>query len=112
MQAEEIKVGHKYRAKKPKAIGPQQQVDDRQVLYVGFTQVQYDSPSVIWGKQYPRISMEKFLKWAGEDITDTLPEGQWKNFDEYKSENKLAKAKKSSNDEVDITEDIAGALVG
>lgn len=40
--------------------------------------VQYDSPSVKPGKNYPTITLTKFLKWAGKDITDTMPKGEWR----------------------------------
>lgn len=41
--------------------------------------IQYDSPSVGQGKHYPKISLQKFLKWASHDITDKLPKGEWSN---------------------------------
>lgn len=40
--------------------------------------VQYDSPSVKNGKNYPTISASKFLKWAAEDVTTQMPDnGDW-----------------------------------
>lgn len=44
-------------------------------------QVQYDSPSVKDGKKYPTITMTKFLKWAGKDVTDQMPSGEWRKAD-------------------------------
>jgi len=42
--------------------------------------VQYDSPSVKNGKNYPKIAASKFLKWAAENITDKMPaNGDWSN---------------------------------
>ncbi len=96
MEAKDIVYGHVYRAKKPKAVGVYQDVDDRQILWVGTNSVQYDSPSVSFGKKQPTISMEKFLKWVGEDITGTLPKGDWKSWDEYVAEKKIAKAEKKA----------------
>lgn len=40
--------------------------------------VQYDSPSVKHGKNYPKISLTKFLKWAGKEVTDLMPKGEWR----------------------------------
>ena len=40
--------------------------------------VQYNSPSVKFGKKYPTIPASKFLKWAAKNVTDILPEnGDW-----------------------------------
>ncbi len=33
------------------------------------TKVQYDSPTIGNGRHYPTTTMEKFLKWAGKEIT-------------------------------------------
>lgn len=41
-------------------------------------QVQYDSPSLKPGKKYPTVTLAKFLKWAGKDITDIMPKGEWR----------------------------------
>ena len=40
--------------------------------------VQYNSPSVKFGKHYPSIPASKFIKWAAKNVTDILPEnGDW-----------------------------------
>lgn len=39
--------------------------------------VQYDSPTVKRGKDYPKISATKFLKFANEDVTEIMPNGEW-----------------------------------
>jgi len=40
--------------------------------------VQYNSPSVKFGKKYPEITASKFIKWAAKNVTDILPEnGDW-----------------------------------
>lgn len=72
--------GHVYKAKKPRKVGVFDPLwDDRQILWVGLDELQYDSPSVKIGKPYPRISIEKFLKWAGEDITAQMPaDREWR----------------------------------
>ena len=41
--------------------------------------VQYDSPKVERGKNYPKITLKKFLEWASHDVTDQLPKGEWAN---------------------------------
>jgi len=48
-----IERGHIYRAKKPKRVTFLGYHDDRQVLWVSATQVQYDSPTVGTGKALP-----------------------------------------------------------
>ncbi len=70
MKPEEIIVCRFYRAKRPRRC-----IDggfnDRKVLWVSENglNVQYDSPTVEQGRHYPRVTMEKFLKWAGREIT-------------------------------------------
>lgn len=39
--------------------------------------VQYDSPTVRHGKNYPKITATKFIKWAGKDVTNIMPKGEW-----------------------------------
>lgn len=39
--------------------------------------IQYDSPSVKFGQKHPMIPASKFLKWAANNITETLPKGEW-----------------------------------
>lgn len=74
-------VGGVYRAKKPKGVGPFPALyNDRQIKYLGLDEVQYDSPSVKTGSRYPKISREKFLNWAGRDVTNSLPEGDWEEY--------------------------------
>ena len=125
------KIGQIFEAKKPKAIGFYQELNDRQILYVsshrshisyidhGFTQefldwcgrypsrqtfseydqfqferetnknakniesvfdyaIQYDSPTVKDGKKYPSVSEAEFFKWAGKEVTELVPEGNWR----------------------------------
>ena len=40
--------------------------------------IQYDSPSVKDGKNYPAISASKFIKWAEKNITEIMPKGEWR----------------------------------
>jgi len=70
MEAKEIIIGHFYRAKKPIKCADGG-FNDRRVLWISedHTKVQYDSYSVGIGRNYPTISMEMFLKWAGKEIT-------------------------------------------
>lgn len=74
-----LAVGRTYRAKKPAPAGPlfDQHVNDRTVIYVGMYDVQYDGPSVAFGRKYPKVSREAFLKWADRDVTDELPAGEY-----------------------------------
>lgn len=77
----EIKVGRTYRAKKPAMAGYDGYANDRQVLHVSMDgYVQYDGPSVHAGRNYPRVSMDAFQKWASRDITDEMRPGEWDKF--------------------------------
>lgn len=73
----EIKVGHTYRAKRPRES--EGLVADRTVLWMDSfgTTVQYDGPSVKRGRQYPRVTREQFEAWADRDVTDELPKGEY-----------------------------------
>lgn len=78
----ELRVGRTYRAKKPGKAGAwhNPMVNDRTIKWIGSEEVQYDGPSVAIGRNYPRVSIEKFLKWADKDVTDTLPEGEYEKW--------------------------------
>lgn len=82
----EIEVGRVYRAKKPREVVGL--VNDRAVLWINGLRsvVQYDGPAVANGRHYPKVSMEAFLAWAGEDITGKLPEGRWADWPIVKGE--------------------------
>lgn len=41
--------------------------------------IQYDSPSVKDGKNYPTIPASKFIKWAAKNVTEIMPKGEWAN---------------------------------
>lgn len=75
----EIKVGRTYRAKRPRASGTviQPLVNDRTVLWFNGTHVQYDSPSVSFGRHFPKTTIEKFFAWASHDVSDELPRGEY-----------------------------------
>lgn len=74
----ELKIGRCYRAKKPRPAGQfTSYANDRQILRITSTTVQYDGPSVHAGRHYPTVSKEKFLEWASHDVTDELPPGEW-----------------------------------
>ena len=74
----EIICRHIYRAKRPRFVGLVQEFyNDRQVLFIGPTTVQYDSSTVRRGQTYPSVTREKFEAWAGEDVTEGYPDGDW-----------------------------------
>lgn len=76
----DLVVGHIYRAKKPKCVRLFREgdfYDDRQILYIGTTSLQFNSVTVISGRRYPMIDRERFEKWAGEDVTEGYPKGEW-----------------------------------
>jgi len=65
-----IEVGKYYRAKKPLKCADGG-FNDRYILWVSLdgTKVQYNSYTVADGRHYPTVPIEKFLKWAGKEIT-------------------------------------------
>lgn len=75
-----LTVGRTYRAKKP--ANSRGLVNDRTILWIGALgmTVQYDGPAVAMGRHYPKVSREDFLKWAGRDVTDELPEGKYADW--------------------------------
>ena len=75
----EIKVGRTYRAKRPRPAGTINSplVNDRTVTWFSRSHVQYDSPSVSFGRHYPTVTIEKFRSWASHDVTDELPLGEY-----------------------------------
>lgn len=73
----EFKVGCVYRAKKPSTVGVFRYLNDRQILWMDDVTIQYDSPAVGFGRKFPKVSREKFEKWAGSEVTDQLPKGEW-----------------------------------
>lgn len=59
--------GHIYRGKRFREfLGSN---NDRILVWVGGDEVQYDSDTVKDGRRYPRVPVEKFLKWADKDVT-------------------------------------------
>ena len=70
-----LQVGRTYRAKKPAKAGDawNPSINDRTVRWIGSYEIQYDGPSVGFGKNYPKVPTEKFLAWASHDVTDELP---------------------------------------
>lgn len=73
---DKFRVGRVFEAKKPKTNGFY--CDDRQIVWRGINQVQYDSPRLKTGARLPIVSLENFEKWAGRDVTDLMPEGDWR----------------------------------
>lgn len=79
-----LQVGRTYRAKKP-AMAGFREVNDRTITWVGSCEVQYDGPSVAFGKHYPKVTKEKFLAWASHDVTDELPPNEYAKWPLTKS---------------------------
>ena len=65
-----LEAGKFYRGKKPRRMDDGG-YNDRYVLYISKDgrQVQYDSPTINNGRNYPFTPTEKFLLWAGKEIT-------------------------------------------
>lgn len=76
----ELIVGHVYSAKRPNTHGFNEPLlNDRQIVWIGIAEVQYDSPSVGFGRTYPKVSHDAFRRWAKEDITGQMPaNGEWR----------------------------------
>lgn len=71
MERSELKVGAVYRAKRPSLNFFGKVHNDRRVIWMDSLgiQLQYDSDTVPRGRHYPRIDVEKFLKWAARELT-------------------------------------------
>ncbi len=74
----EILRGHIYRAKRPKPTVTGD-FNDRMVLYINplSGRIQYDSPTVRSGWKYPTVDHAQFEAWAGSDVTEGYPNGDW-----------------------------------
>jgi len=81
LKAEDLKVGRVFCAKRPSKTGSLVLPvwNDREIIWVGLFEVQYDGPTVKTGSRYKIITKEKFLSWAKSDITDEMPkDGSWR----------------------------------
>jgi hypothetical protein len=67
----DIAVGKLYRGKRPRKNFWTGDYDDRVVLYIDRlrTTVQYDSVAIRDGRHYPKVTMERFLKWAKHEVS-------------------------------------------
>lgn len=73
-------VGHVYRAKHPRGIGFHEPLtNDRMIVWMDSfeREVQYDSPSVAFGRKFPKISVDTFRAWASRDVTAEMTDGEW-----------------------------------
>ena len=61
---EDLKVGSTYRAKRYREVLGFN--NDRTIVWMGATELQYNSATVKIGRRYPIIDIEKFLRWAKE----------------------------------------------
>ena len=75
LKQEDIAVGKWYRAKNFRAGIFGNVNNDRVVLWISpdRAEVQYDSDTVKMGQRRPVVSMEKFLKWAKEEVPQGNP---------------------------------------
>lgn len=80
----ELKVGRTYRAKKP--ANANGLYNDRTIVWMSppIGLVQYDGPAVAMGRLLPKVDAEKFLAWAGRDVTDELPDGEYQECESAK----------------------------
>lgn len=71
---EDLEVGKTFRAKKPSMVRflTRSGYNDRTVVWLGISQVQYDSLTVRTGSHLPTISADEFLRWAGTEVTEKI----------------------------------------
>ena len=73
-------VGRIYSAKRKLPCCFPPLLNDRQIIWMNGDSLKYDSPTVGFCKHYPLITVEKFLKWAKEDVTDQTTNGKWREY--------------------------------
>ncbi|WP_176331584.1 hypothetical protein [Burkholderia vietnamiensis] len=73
--------GQVWRAKRPS--NSQGLVNDRLILRISpiMGTIQYDSPSVGFGRRYPSVTIDTFEKWAGREVSAELPKDEWQPWD-------------------------------
>lgn len=78
----DLKINHVYSANKQRKCGLFNQVwNDRMIIWLGESTLQYDSPTIRLGQNYPQITIEKFLDWTGNngrDVTNETPNDKWR----------------------------------
>ena len=67
---DDLKVGAIYRANRPSKLwnGVGLAYNDREIIHMDGVSIQYDGPAVRLGQRYPKISIERFLKWAAHEV--------------------------------------------
>lgn len=78
----DLKIGRVYCAKSRKLVGIfEPLINDRMILWMDRLgeRVQYDSPTVAFGRKHPIVTTEQFLRWARADVTDLCPKGEWRS---------------------------------
>jgi hypothetical protein len=79
--AADIKIGRVYSAKRQVRVGIfDPLMNDRMVLWIDRSgeRVQFDSPTVAFGRKHPVVPMDQFVRWARADVTDQCPKGEWR----------------------------------
>lgn len=69
----ELQVGATYRARRPRKVVrlfAESEWNDRTIIWMDGTRVQYDGPAVKFGSKYPTTTIEKFLAWAGHRLEE------------------------------------------
>lgn len=68
LTVKDIRIGATYRGKTRRS-NDWGQSNDRTVLYISpLGEVQYDSDMLPNGRRYPRVTMDKFLRWAAAEV--------------------------------------------
>ena len=78
----QLAAGRVYRAKKPLPAGNAAAAyfNDRKIVWMDETTVQYSSPSVTHGRPCPAMDRKAFEEWACRDVTDQLSDGKWQKW--------------------------------
>ena len=67
---EDLKEGSTYRAKRYKEMEFGWN-NNRTILWIGEGKVQYDSDIVKDGQNYPMVDIDRFLRWAKEEVLES-----------------------------------------
>ena len=81
MTRDDLKTNHVYSAKRPRTIRNLwvfPVYNDRAILWIGETTLQYDAPTVRDANKFPRITIKRFLEWADKDVTTECSDGEWR----------------------------------
>lgn len=79
---EDLKVGHIYKGKRRTKVYEDiffgaRVYNDRRIIAITHSSIQYDSPSTRVGYSRPMIDINEFLNWVKADVTNESENGNW-----------------------------------